>query len=483
MRHNQSALSVADAAQALRSGATTSQRLTQAALERIAAFDDRVNAFIRVDADGALREAAAADDLFSRGIDRSPMQGVPYALKDIYDAAGMATTCHSRLRLDHVADCDSAVAARFRSAGAVLIGKLATFEFALGGPSFDLPFPPSRNPWDLARTAGGSSSGSGAAVAAGFVAVALGTCTTGSIRGPAAWCGAVGLKPTFGRVSRRGVFPLAQSLDHCGPLTRTVHDAAIALSVMAGYDPGDPGSVDIPVPDYAVNLNRGVAGLRVGLPLAFFETSPMLTEDARRGFDMAVALLAQNGAVVECVTVPDYELFVACGRVLMTAEAFAIHRTSLRDRLGEFGSITARRFSVGATIGAADYIAALELRRTLTRAIDDALDRFDVLLTAISLAPAPILTDSTAPAVWPLQASTFNVTGHPAISVPIGLDSNGLPLAVQVAGHRFDEPTILRVARTLEHTSGWGSVQLPSLAERSTAPILSSEVVRGLRRQ
>lgn len=475
--HDRPAPSVADAARALRSGDVTARALTEAALGRIAAFDGRVNAFIHVDAERALREAQAADDLFARGIDRGPMQGIPYALKDIYDAAGMATTCHSRLRLDHVADSDSAVAARFRDAGAVLIGKLATFEFALGGPSFDLPFPPSRNPWDLARTAGGSSSGSGAAIAAGFVAVTAGTCTTGSIRGPAAWCGAVGLKPTFGRVSRRGVFPLAQSLDHCGPLTKTVHDAAIALGVMAGYDPADPASVDMPVADYAAKLDAGVAGLRIGLPLAFFENSPALTADARRGIDMAVEWLTQSGAVVERVAIPEYDLFVACGRVLMTAEAFAIHRTSLRDRLGDFGAITARRFAVGATIGAADYIAALELRRTLTDAIDDALKRFDALLTAISLAPAPVLTNATAPAVWPLQASTFNVTGHPAISVPVGLDSGGLPLAVQVAGRRFDEATILRVARTLERMSGWEAVRPPCLPEGDAATIRYAETI------
>lgn len=463
------ARSVAEAALALRSGATTSVALTQATLDRIAALDDRVNAFVHVDADGALREAGHADGLFRAGIDRGPMQGVPYALKDIYDAAGMATTCHSRLRIDHIADSDSAVAERFRAAGAVLVGKLATFEFALGGPSFDLPFPPSRNPWDLRRTAGGSSSGSGAAIAAGFVPVAAGTCTTGSIRGPAAWCGAVGLKPTFGRVSRRGVFPLAQSLDHCGVLTRTVHDAAVTLGIVAGFDPQDPMSADVPVGDYVAGLEDGVAGLRIGLPLHFFENAPALTADARDGIDKAVRWLRDHGAIVETVTIPDYELFVACGRVLMTAEAFAIHRKDLRERLSDYGAITARRFSVGATIGAADYIAALELRRTLGAAIDATLGHCDMLLTAISLGPAPLLTKNDAPTVWPLQASTFNVSGHPAISVPIGLDPGGLPLAVQFAGRRFDEATILRAARVIERASGWDRVPLPDLADRPAA--------------
>lgn len=456
--------SVAAAARALRSGDLTSVALTEASLDRIAEFDGRVNAFVHVDAQGALAQARHADDLFRAGIDHSPMQGVPYALKDIYDAKGMATTCHSRLRLDHIADSDAALAERFRAAGAVLIGKLATFEFALGGPSFDLPFPPSRNPWDLRRTAGGSSSGSGAAIAAGFVPVAAGTCTTGSIRGPAAWCGAVGLKPTFGRVSRRGVFPLAPSLDHCGVLTRTVHDAAVTLGIAAGHDPADPASADVPVSDYLADLDAGVSGLRVGLPLHLFEASPSLTADARRGIDDAVGWLRARGAIVEAVTIPDYALFVACGRVLMTAEAFAIHRKELSEQFDQYGEITARRFSVGAAIGASDYIAARTLRRTLAAAVDEVLSRYDLLLTAISLAPAPFLTQDTAPTVWPLQASTFNVSGHPAISVPVGLDAEGLSLAVQLVGRRFDEATILRGARVIEQASGWERMPLPDLS-------------------
>ncbi|WP_460452483.1 amidase [Alsobacter sp. SYSU BS001988] len=457
--------SVADAARALRSGEVTSVDLTHATLARIAAFDDQVHAFVQVDREGALLQAEAADDLFRRGIDRGPLQGVPYALKDICDAAGLPTTCQSRLRLDHVAERDSAVVSRLRDAGAVLVGKLSTFEFALGGPSFDLPFPPTRNPWDLSRTAGGSSSGSGAAVAAGFVALTVGTCTTGSIRGPAAWCGAVGLKPTFGRVSRRGIFPLAPSLDHCGPITRTVHDCAAMLSAMAGHDPEDPASLEEPVPDYMVGLEDGVAGRRVGVPEAFFATSPLLTDAARSGIEQAIAWLHQGGAVIETVDLPDYGLFVACGRVLMTAEAFAIHRTDLRERLADYGSITARRFAVGAAIGAADYIAALDLQKALSRAVDQALQRVDVLLTAISLAPAPLLSTATTPVVWPLQASTFNVSGHPAISVPIGLDATRFPLAVQIVGRRLDEATILRAARTLERLSGWAAEPLPPLAD------------------
>ena len=447
----------------LRAGITTSVALTQAALDRIAAMDREVHAFVHVDTAGALQQAQAADAALAQGRDDGPMHGVPYALKDIYDAAGMVTTCHSRLHLGTMAAHDSAVAARFRAGGAVLLGKLATFEFALGGPSFDLPFPPTRNPWDLTRTAGGSSSGSGAAIAAGYVAVAPGTCTTGSIRGPAAWCGTVGLKPSFGRVSRRGVFPLAQSLDHCGPLTRTVMDAAIALGVMAGHDPADPASIDAPVPDYAATIDAPVAGLRVGVPRAFFDGAPALTADARDGIERALALIGREGGAVADVALPEHDLFLACGRVLMTAEAFDIHRHDLRTRLSEYGEVTARRFAIGAAIGAADYIDALALQRRLWLAVDAAFAHHDVLVTAISLTP-PVLDGSTVPAAWPLQASAWNVTGHPAISVPIGLDRQGLPLAVQIVGRPFDEATILRVARMLERASGWADVSLPGLA-------------------
>jgi len=252
-------LSVAALGRGLRDGTLKAEGLARNALSRIAAHDGRLHAFIHVERDAAIQAACAADAELAAGRDRGPMHGIPYALKDIYDVAGLPTTCHSRLRLDAVATEDSAVAARFREGGAVLLGKLATYEFALGGPSFDLPFPPARNPWNPDRVPGGSSSGSGAAVAAGFVRVAPGSCTAGSIRGPAAWCGTVGMKPTYGRVSRRGVFPLAWSLDHCGPLARGVEDAAIALQVMAGYDPRDRASADLPVPDYRADLGAGVA--------------------------------------------------------------------------------------------------------------------------------------------------------------------------------------------------------------------------------
>src|SRR6201995_751310 len=262
--------SIAEAGVLLRSGKLTSMALTEHALDRIKAIDPLISSFVTLTAEGALRDAAAADADFAGGIDRGPMQGIPHALKDIYGTAGIRTTCHSKLLIDNVPKDDCVVAAKFKAQGAVMLGKLATHEFALGGPSFDLPFPPARNPWNPAHMPGGSSSGSGAAVAAGLVRMAMGSDTGGSIRGPAAYCGTIGLKPTYGLVSRRGVFPLSYTLDHCGPLSWTVEDSAIAMEVIAGFDPQDPGSADVPVPNFRSKLGAGVHGMKLGLPRHWF---------------------------------------------------------------------------------------------------------------------------------------------------------------------------------------------------------------------
>ena len=315
------ALSIAQAGAALRDGSVTSVALTEDALARIAAIDPSLDSFITVTAERARADAAAADAAFASGVDHGPMQGVPYALKDIYDTAGIRTTCHSKLRADTVPEADSVVAAKFKAAGGVLLGKLATHEFALGGPSFDLPFPPARNPWNRDHMPGGSSSGSGAAVAAGLVRMAMGSDTGGSIRGPAGYCGTVGLKPTYGLVSRRGVFPLSTTLDHCGPLSWTVEDSAISMGVIAGYDPLDPASADVAVPDFSGRLHEGVRGLRIGLPRHFYATAEGVSAEVVSAIDQAAETLGRLGATVEEITLPDYELFNACGRVIMFTEA------------------------------------------------------------------------------------------------------------------------------------------------------------------
>ncbi len=450
--------SIAAMGRQLRAGQTTAEALARAALDRVAAQDGALHAFITLTADRALADARRADAAFAAGRDGGPFQGIPYALKDIYDTGGIRTTCHSKLRQDVVPAADCVVAAKLAAAGGVLLGKLATHEFAIGGPSFDLPFPPARNPWNLEHFTGGSSSGSGAAVAAGLVRMAMGSDTGGSIRGPAAYCGTVGLKPTYGRVSRRGVFPLSFTLDHTGPLTRSVEDAAITLQAIAGYDALDPASADETVDDYLGGLEDGVRGLRIGVPRAFFAGAAAATPDMLAAFDRTVALLRDAGAVVEDVALPDYALFAVCGRVILTAEAYAVHEADLRSRLADYGAITQQRLVLGATITAADLVQALRTRRVLVDAVDGVLRRYDVLLTACALAEAPrfdAVPDPNRSAIAPMQTIPFNVTGHPALSVPAGLGAGGLPLAVQVVGRPFDEATTLRVGRTIERATGW----------------------------
>lgn len=459
-------ISIAEAGRQLRAGTTTSVALTEAALARIASHDLALDAFVLLTRDRALEDARRADAEFAGGIDRGPMHGIPHALKDIYATAGIRTTCHSKLRLDVVPEVDSVVAAKFAAGGAVLLGKLATHEFATGGPSFDLPFPPARNPWNRAHVPGGSSSGSAAAVGSGMVRMAMGSDTGGSIRGPASYCGLVGLKPTYGRVSRRGVFPLSTTLDHCGPLSISVEDTAIALQVIAGFDALDAASADMPVPDFLADLEKGVAGLRIGIPRAHFATARAASPEVIAAIDRVAGLLRSAGAIVEDVTLPEYQLFAACGRAILTSEAFGIHEADLRERPSDFGAITYQRLIYGCAITSADLLAAQRLRRELTDAVDAMLENYDALLTASSLIPAPrfeTMLDPTA-AGGVIQTIQFNVTGHPAIAVPTEVTPAGLPLGVQIAGRAWDEACVLRIARAIEKLSGWEDVARPDTA-------------------
>jgi len=459
-------LSIAEAGRKLRDGSVTSLALTEDALARIIAIDPALNSFITVTADRARADAAAADAAFAKGVDNGPMQGVPYALKDIYDTAGIRSTCHSKLRADHVPAADSVVETKFKAQGGVLLGKLATHEFALGGPSFDLPFPPARNPWNREHIPGGSSSGSGAAVAAGLVRMAMGSDTGGSIRGPAAYCGTIGLKPTYGLVSRRGVFPLSTTLDHCGPLSWTVEDSAIALQVIAGYDPLDPASVDCPVPNFLDGLAHGVEGLRIGLPRHFFAEAQDVSAEVVAAIDRAAETLEKLGAVVEQITLPDYDLFNACGRVIMFTEAFAIHEQDYQTRPLDFGLLTYLRMTLGAFVTAADLHQAMRLRRELSQAVNLQLKTYDALITASALAPAPAFADidPNSPPNWPIQTMPFNVTGNPAMSIPTGFSASGLPLSMQIVGRAFDERTVLRIGAAFESATGL-SARRPALAQ------------------
>lgn len=451
-------LTLADAAALIAARRLSPVELLQDCLDRIAALEPRLNAVIRLVADSAVADARAAEAEITAGGPRSPLHGIPVGLKDIIDLAGHPTTCHSKLCLDRVAAEDAAVVARLREAGAVFPAKLATHEFAIGGPAFDLPFPPARNPWNPAHHPGGSSSGSGAAVAARLLPAALGTDTGGSVRHPATHCGLVGLKPTYGLVSRRGVFPLSFTLDHVGPMTRTVRDNALLLNAIAGHDPLDPGSADRPKEDYARDLHRGVRGLRIGFVRHFHERDMPATAEVRAALDAAAALLRAEGAVVTDVTLPPLTEFAAVNRAIMLPEAASVHEAWLRERPGDYAAVTRRRLLPGMFIGGVDYVQAQRRRRQLVAAVEAAFAEVDLLLCASSMDPACRIDDAAeVERTYPRQARTpFNVTGHPAVSVMCGISAaEGLPLGLQLVGPSFSEALIFQAAAAYERAAPW----------------------------
>jgi aspartyl-tRNA(Asn)/glutamyl-tRNA(Gln) amidotransferase subunit A len=413
-------------------------------IARIGDREAALHCFVHFDATAAREAARTAESMMARPEALLPLHGIPVALKDNIDVAGVATTCHSAILRDNIAPADAAVVTRLRRAGAIVFGKLALHEFALGGPSFDLPFPPARNPWNPDHHPGGSSTGAGAGLAAGFFPLAIGTDTAGSIRHPAAACGVVGLKPTYDLVSRRGVFPLAWSLDHVGPMARTVADCRLLLAAIA--ERGDAGPAE----------GDGIAGLRIGFVRAFHETDMVADPDVGAALEHAADRLASAGARVETVTLPKLQEYSAVNRTILAAEAWAIHSPWLRERPQDYAAKTRRRIMVGAFLTAEDYLAAQRRRGKLVAAIDAAFDGCDVLLTANALDPACRIDDAEALARnYPRQGRTpFNLSGHPAISLPTGLSRSGMPLSAQLVGRRGDEATLLRVAAEFERMVG-----------------------------
>src|SRR4051812_4029318 len=315
-------LTIAEAARLIEKRELSPVELCDSRLDRIATFDDRLHSFIRVLSDSARDEAKAAEAEIAAGKYRGPLHGIPIGLKDIYETGGVPTTGHSKVMQDHVPKADAFSVKKLREAGAVVMGKLATHEFALGGPSFDLPWPPARNPWDTNRFTGGSSSGTGASVAAGLVLGGTGSDTGGSIRGPAAYCGLAGIKPTYGLISLMGVLPLAFSLDHAGPLAWTAEDCAIMLQAMAGHDPTDPGSANHPVPDYRAALQGEVRGLRIGLIRHFYERDNEANAATRQAIATAAQTLEGLGCSVRDITLSPLADWAACGVTIMLSEAY-----------------------------------------------------------------------------------------------------------------------------------------------------------------
>ncbi|MFN3653372.1 MAG: amidase [Armatimonadota bacterium] len=449
-------LSLAELSRELRARRVTSIEATEACLQRIAERDELLNSFRTLCADEARAEAAERDRELADGRWRGPLHGVPLGLKDLLQTAGIRTTAGSALLRDWVPDADATVVRRLRNAGAVSLGKLNMYEFAFGATSDNPHYGPVRNPHDPARGTGGSSSGSGAAVAAGLCYGSVGSDTGGSIRCPAALCGIVGLKPTYGRVSRHGAVPLAWSLDHLGPMARTVTDAALLLEALAGHDPADPTSSTRPVPPYAARLEGGVRGLRVGIPRELFWS--WCHSEVELRVREAIELLRREGAEIREVSLPSLDYAATVQGCLILAEAAAYHREWLATRSGDYGSRVRMRLAEGLCVEAADYLNALQARQLLRDDFSRVFQEVDALLTPAVPIPAPRLDqeyvavhDGVAPAQFYMVRNTFvfNMTGTPAVSVPCGA-AEGMPVGLQIAGRAWEEETVLRIARAWE---------------------------------
>ena len=467
-----SRLTICEAGAAFRSGRFTPLELTRAYLERIERFDAGLNSFITVTAEAAIDAAGRATDELAAGVDRGPLHGIPLGYKDLFATAGVRTTAGARILADRVATRDATVVRRLAHAGAVMLGKLNMLEFAYGVVHPD--FGAAHNPWNLEHSSGGSSSGSAVATAAGLCLATLGTDTGGSIRQPAAWCGIVGHKPTYGLVSRAGVDPLSWTLDHVGPMTRTVDDAAVLLEAIAGYDPEDPGSA--PTASFrAADLDAVDPGrLRVGVPRNLFEHG--VDREVQAIVEGAIQRLASLGMTVEPVQLPGLREIIAAEMVIISAEASAFHLPWVRSRAQDYAELTRDRLEAGMAIPAVHYLEAQRVRRTQIAAAARLHEQVDLLVLPTTAIAAPKMGGETDDPDGPPEGEQadrlrgaigltgpFNVMGAPAVSVPCGWTANRLPVGLQLTGRPFEDHIVLAAARAFEAASG-ESLVLPESA-------------------
>jgi aspartyl-tRNA(Asn)/glutamyl-tRNA(Gln) amidotransferase subunit A len=471
---NLSELSLAEASARLRAGSVTPTQLVEASLARIQIYNPKVNAFITVLRDAALKQAKEAEAELRAGRSRGPLHGIPIALKDNIDTAGIRTTAASAVFDDRIPKEDAEVVLRLKAAGAIFIGKTNLHEFAFGGTSATSYFGPVRNPWALDRNPGGSSGGSAAAVSADLCYGALGTDTGGSIRTPSSYCSVMGLKPTYGLVSIRGIIPLTLSLDHCGPITRTVEDAAIMLSAIAGYDRLDIASVEHTKEDYVAGMKQPVSGLRLGIPRApFFD---FLDADVAKSVDDAIAVLAKLTKSVKDVSLPP------TGNLSLNGETFAYHEEFYTHGAGRYQIPTRRALQNGGNAKVADYIRSLWKLELIRRTIDDAFTDFDlVVLPTRRHTPRTVdasikREESDKPRNPELEnTGQFDVYGIPAISVPCGFTSAGLPVGLMIAGPRFSESKVLALANAYERATEWHKRRPPLKPDMVVPPLAVTE--------
>jgi len=453
-------LNISEAAAGLRRKEFSPLELTKACLARIGAIDGKLHSFITLTAEHALRQAEQAEKGLHSGNDRGPLHGIPIALKDLYMTKGIRTTCHSAVLENWTPDHDATTVAKLQEAGTILLGKLGMHEFAFGGPSMDAPFPAVRNPWNTAHIPGGSSSGSGAALAAGLCYGALGSDTGGSVRTPSSHCGIVGIKPTYGRVSRFGVVPLSWSLDHAGPMARGVEDCAILLQAIAGYDAKDPASANVAVPDFRAGLRDGIKGLRVGVPrVHWFDENKGTDPETEAVFDNALKTLESLGAVIVEIDGKAFSIARKANQTVLVCEAYAYHEQTLQTTPMKFGSSVRRRMLEGAFLSAADYITAQRARSVLSDQIRANFSRVDVFAVPGAARPPEAFEsmDPNEQNLRPNFTNPFNLTGLPAISVPCGFTPGNLPAGLQIVAPPFEEATCFRIAYAYEQATEWRS--------------------------
>jgi Asp-tRNA(Asn)/Glu-tRNA(Gln) amidotransferase A subunit family amidase len=434
-------LSLIEQGRMLREGRLSSVALVSACLERIAERDGAYRAFYLVLADRALAEAARADAELAAGTDRGPLHGIPFAIKDLIDCAGAPTTADAPGRATAIADDDAAVVARLTAAGAVLVGKLATYEWGTVGPDSGGLFPPARNPWNLDHITGGSSSGCAAAIAGGLMRTTIGTDTGGSLRGPAFYCGVVGLKPTFGTVPTDGVLPMAKSMDHVGPMSATVAEAALTLDVIADRT------------DAASRLGQSIAGLRIGYARDWFAHDPQLAPTVLRAMDAAVSTVSELGASVDEVQLPDYAEIEVAAAAVLHQESFAYHAQALRDHPEAYGRRAFLSLAAGVAVSDAELAAARLAGSRFRAAVDRLLARYDAIVTVGALTPALLAAPFEKNAVWtPMRTIGFNLSGHPVLALPVGFD-DGLPIGMQLIGRHHDEARICQIGDAFERAT------------------------------
>ncbi len=463
-------LSLTDIARRIHSQEVSATHALEDVLEHIAHADDTTNAFVKVLRDEALQEAEAADHMLLAGHLLGPLHGVPVAIKDILTTAGITTTAGSKILADWKPEQDATVVRKLRQAGAVIIGKTNLHEFAFGVTTENPHYGNTRNPWNPDHVPGGSSGGSGAAVAMGMGYMAIGTDTGGSIRIPATLCGVSGIKPTYGRVSRFGCLPLSWSLDHVGPIARTAEDCARALQVLAGHDPLDPTSANRPVPNYLATLNDSIEGLTIGVPGDPFwdPIDPEVEAAVRAGIDVLRGL----GARIVDVEFPLADDLVAMQTTILFADAAAYHHRWMRERPQDYDSRVLAGLQQGATVPAVDYVNAQRLRAVLREKINDVYRRVDLLAMPTTPVTAPKIGqayETVAVGNGQMQLtraltrnmSPFNLLGVPAMTVPCGFSSDELPIGLQIAGRAFDEATVLRAGHAYQQATDWHTWRPP----------------------